>query len=1443
MSRVSNYGPSIIYESSITAIDFYISGTKENAADSHVQVKTEDVLKNRIPQSNGVYDARMGSTDHGIRCQTCQNNKELCPGHGGKLVLKYPVMHPLAIKAIMKWAKITCFECGYILADTRNEKTPVNIQKSNIGKASATIKKYSICPRCSTPKDNLIRDKNNRMAIYRAVVDGKVNKQGRQVFPHELKAIFEKIQDKDVIRMGHSISSHPKKFLLDVIRVPPNTTRPEINKIGGGRSSVDDLTQLIQHVIKVNHQLPTVIPDQIDETTEYNYNWLNICYYEMIVGSSPTSKKISIRNSSKGQIGSIVSRWPRKEGRIRRNLMGRRVTSMGRQVITCDNSIKINEVRIPMAMARTIQVKEIVQEFNKRKLMRYFKNGKKTYPGCTKVIRKSTRFQHDIEHVPEDFELEIGDTLLRDVITGDYGYYNRQPSLWPTSILAHRIVVYPYGYTFRMNLLITPCYNADFDGDEMNLAIARTVNSITEIHELSDISKWFNSSGNSSPMIGLIQDSLIGGFEFSRSGVQISRRLAMRIFANTSHIPILTKASYSGRELISMVLPKINMRRRPYFYNKSYVDMGLIKYNEGDDEVVIDKGEFKSGILDKKTVGPGAGGGVFAIIHNEYGAKKALEVAYDMQQMIHTYLLHYGYSVGYEDMVISDDTLDEVHKIESGLIYESYQITEELNAGRIIPPIGQTVEEFYETKQINALSPGDLFIEAILKDIDPYKNALYKLIMSGSKGKPTNLYSITSAIGQMTIQGNRAAKQFGYERTLPYYSRFDPDPKSRGYVTNSYLGGIDLVEFIFHAQEARHALINNALNTAVTGERSRKSVKNLESTVVDNRRRVVKGDNIVQFIYGGDNFDTRKLEKVVFPTIMSSDKEFAAQYHAKASSFKGFNNKQVQSILDEEFETLTQDRNDYRGVFLKIEKQNISQVLDVERPMPINMKRMVDNFVFNNELHKKKSSEIKLNPVKAIETVKQLCLDLPYVLINEIQKKRKMEIPLVLSASQRMIHILIRAYLCSENLRRNNIDNDMLELICRQIEFNLQKALVNYGSSVGVIAAQSISEPLTQMQLDSKHRSGGAGTKTDNVTRINEIFGAKENTKNPQMMIPVKPEYMEDLVKVQEIANYIEEMPLIRFVVEMKVFYETYGNILHPAFLHEKKMIKMFERHNPSQKIPRDLAKWCIRLVLNKSKMILKNMKMEIIYIKLRSKYPDIHIVYSAENADEIIMRIYLRNSISKTLSLNLDIVLDFANVLLNTIIRGVPGITNTNLSQLVRHKVAADGSLEQYKENIIVTDGTNIDGVIDVGGNFINRRDILTDSIIETEFKYGIEAAGRKIINEVRQIMGGDKINHRHYTIFADEMCRTGKVTSIERTGLSKRERESVMLRLSTAAPRQVIEEAALAALRDELRDPASQIMVGQIPRVGTKYNQLFVNERFVKEHTENIDDLLDAL
>ena len=326
------------YYSEIRKVKFYVLSSDENFIDSNANITNKDLFKGEIPVNNGVYDAGMGSTSYSFNCSTCSLGKspnehgDYCPGHSGSLDLNYPVKSPLFRESILHWLKVICFKCGRLLIDK-----DINVASTRLLIEYVKLAKtVEVCPYedCGEIHPTVTKDKFEQAKFCVEYKMGRSKKE--ELFNHQIRDILGLISNETVLKMQKPVESHPKNFMLDVMRVPPNTIRPDIRRLGGSRSNNNDITALTKKIVEINEALPLEIPEihEISKDIRDMYLNLDMAYYELVKGSSATNNqlRLAITTTNKAP-SSIASRIPKKTGRIRKNLMGKRTRMMMRSVL------------------------------------------------------------------------------------------------------------------------------------------------------------------------------------------------------------------------------------------------------------------------------------------------------------------------------------------------------------------------------------------------------------------------------------------------------------------------------------------------------------------------------------------------------------------------------------------------------------------------------------------------------------------------------------------------------------------------------------------------------------------------------------------------------------------------------------------------------------------------------------------------------------------------------------------------------------------------------------------------------------------------------------------------------------------------------------------------------------------------------------------------------
>jgi hypothetical protein len=986
----------------------------------------------------------------------------------------------------------------------------------------------------------------------------------------------------------------------------------------------------------------------------------------------------------------------------------------------------------------------------------------------------------------------------------------------------------------------------------MNLWVARGAAARAEAAIIGGVANAFISTKTSGPVNGQVQDSVIGCYELTRHAVRMDKYHAMALFAGTAtEAPRFDErpaaALWTGREVVSALLraTPINYRRAPSSFSDVYAP--YVDYDPSETLTVIEQGVMVRGVLDKRSVGAKASGGVFHLISREYGSQRALDLVFAFQQVALQFLMFRGFSVGIADLLPTPRATAEIRKLVSAVRLESEVISRRLIAGEIVPPIDSTVHDFYEQQQINALRVNEAeVLRWVFDGLRVDTNGLVTMIKTGSKGSNPNLIHISACINQTTINGARIAAQFAFRRTLPYYPRFSLDPSATGYVENSYITGMRTGEFIHQGMNGRFDLISKALSTASTGYFARKGVMNFQSCLTNNLRATAKDARVVQFLCHEDGVDPRELERVVFRTARLSDAELRA--HCEVAAPLPDASPADAAALADACAQVRRDRDTFRRIFLRVEALNFRQAFADTLHMPVNVGHIVEGVFIAA-----RAAGLAPPPVTAAAVarraarVAELCARIPYTLVNEIQERRRARLPPHITAAAALLCILIRGELPPRVLAL--MSDEQLTFVIDAVRQRYSLSLINYGKAVGILAAQSISEPLTQYMLDSHHRSVAAGTNKAGLVRVSEIYGARAvaDEQGSAMLLPLSPAVLAAVTPAnafgvaQEIANSIEYVTLRRFTRQHRVLLEPLGALAYPPTAGDATWIADFARAHPLLAPPGDLSNWCLRFTLDKAALVLKAVDLELIVRRVRARHPGLYVVHSPEAAPEIVIRAWIRASQFKRDARAEERAEALMLAALDTPVRGIEGIVRASAEKITRHVVGAGGALERRETYAVATVGTNLAAAM--LHTAIDARRVVSNSVDDTRRVFGIEAARGKIISETRAFMEDNTPNLRHLYIYADEMTSTGRVTSVERAGLSAREKNNVLLRMSYGAPIQVVTDATFANARAPVYGIAAPLLLGALPQIGTTYNSFVVDEEFVRANTKSVDRALDEL
>ncbi|RMZ76078.1 hypothetical protein DV737_g4960, partial [Chaetothyriales sp. CBS 132003] len=1424
-------------------------------------------------RERGPNDPHLGTIDRNFKCATCEENQDVCPGHFGVIKLAQPVYHYGFLSKVKKLLETVCHNCGKIKAPDGPELKAAlrsRSRKDRFEKVWRLSKPISICAADSPDDgDGESKDKdvvrhggcgNAQPAIRKTALklmahykrskgsddDSGSDPAPQRIWPSDALNVFKLISDEDLEKMGISIDyAHPEWMILTALPVPPPPVRPSISVDGSGQGQrgEDDLTFKLGDIIRANQ---AVMRCEVDGTPDHiKHDLMDLLQYHIATYMDNDIAGLDRAQHKSGRpIKSIRARLKGKEGRLRQNLMGKRVDFSARTVITGDPNLSLDEVGVPRSIARTLTYPVKVTEWNRDKLGELVRNGTENWPGARYVIRDDGE-KINLSRSKGDFTLQVGWTVERHLQDGDIILFNRQPSLHKESMMAHRVKVMPYS-TFRLNLSVTSPYNADFDGDEMNLHVPQSEESKSELRNLCLVPLNIVSPQGNKPLMGIIQDSLCGIYKITRRDVFLTRDEVMNMMMWVPDwdgvIPtpaiIKPRPRWTGKQMISMILPpSLNMERIESKEKDAWLPFK-------DDGALILGGELMFGLLSKKYVGS-ASGGVVHITCNEFGPDVALTFFNGAQRVVNYWLLHHGFSIGIGDTVPDLETVDKIQAAVDTQKDIVAQISKKAYDNELEPAPGMTVRQTFESKVMAALNKARDTAGNDTQDSLKDLNDAVQMARSGSKGTTINIAQMTALVGQQAVEGKRIPFGFKY-RTLPHFAKDDYSAPSRGFVENSYLRGLTPNEFFFHAMAGREGLIDTAVKTAETGYIQRRLVKALEEATVkyDGTVRDSHG-NVIQFIYGEDGLDGSHIENQPVDIITQSDKAFRQRYYVdimdhKDKDFGGkllqykslVGDTALQELFDDEFDALTQSREFFRSM---------GKGKDEMFQLPLNIARIINQAQKNFKLRKGDSTD--LDPRHVITSVRSL-LDRLTVVRGDSA---------IAQDAQNNATLLIKGQIRSKLAFKRLVNEHALTTIAfnnviGSIEQRWVNALVAPGEMVGVLAAQSIGEPATQMTLNTFHFTGvSAKNVTLGVPRLKEILNVTPNIKTPSMTVYMtgKPQF--DQTAALDLRSKIQHTNLRSVTETCELWYDP--EVTQTVIEEDQEMVDAYwMTENPDDHHATAHSKWLLRIVMSRAKLHDKRLNITDVLSKIKQNFgQDVHAINSDVNSEPVI-RLRLTRSNEEKDEDDLgetrgdDYVLRrFLNEMLdNLTFHGVPGVERAFLDTKPRSFINADGSVDasaddpRGKENVLETSGSAFAKTLSIEG--VDPTRLYTNRFTEIHEVLGIEAARAAIGRELTQVLSfdGSYVNYRHMAILCDGMTFRGHVSAISRHGINKSDNGPLM-RCSFEQTVEILYDAAANGELDDCTGVTENIILGQPAPVGTGHMDILLDQNMLMNVADN--------
>ena len=854
----------------IGSLEFSVLSPNEIRKMSATKVITADTYDDDgFPITMGLMDQKLSVIEPGLRCKTCglKVGKDKCPGHFGHIDLAMPVVHVGFVKTIRNSLRATCRKCGRILlTDQRLDRYKKAIEKNKLeGRDNSFIFKTiisecvkgEVCSRCDNETGKIDLDKPTSF-----------RENGKKLTPTEIRDWLEKIPDEDLLLLDiNKKSARPEWMILTVLPVPPVTVRPSVTLESGERSE-DDLTHKLVDVIRINQRLqenrdagaPQLIVEDLWELLQYHVT----TYLDNQTSGIPPA-----RHRSGRPLKTLAQRLKGKEGRFRSNLSGKRVNFSARTVISPDPNLSINEIGVPREIARELTVpvrvtthnlewcKKIIElsaESDTAEYIPHVNYVKRYRSGIEQRIKVAEKNAKDVAE-----KLEVGYIIERQLMDGDITLFNRQPSLHRMSMMAHRVKVVPYR-SFRFNLSVCPPYNADFDGDEMNLHLIQGVEAKAEAEILMKVQENILSPRFGGVIIGGLHDHISGCFLLTYRDRKFLKEDAARILGAfnykgkfpKTHIEKETHFVY-GRDILSVLLPSdLNMEYKA----KACFNCEVCKAPDCPHTayVIIKNGVLKQGVIDENSIGSFKGKIVERIIR-DHGTDAGRDFIDNVTRLGIATITKFGFTTSIDD---EDIPKEAKRQIKEGLDKAQSKIKNLVAAyenNELEPLPGRSLEETLEMEIMRVTGRARDMAGEIASRYLGMDNSAVIMAKSGARGSMLNLSQMSGCVGQQAVRGERISRGYKH-RTLPHFKKGDLGSSAKGFVASSYKSGLNPTEYFFHSMGGREGLVDTAVRTSRSGYMQRRLVNALEDLKVENDGTVRHtGGDIIQFIYGEDGVD------------------------------------------------------------------------------------------------------------------------------------------------------------------------------------------------------------------------------------------------------------------------------------------------------------------------------------------------------------------------------------------------------------------------------------------------------------------------------------------------------------------------------------------------------------------------------------------------------------
>ncbi|KAJ1819476.1 DNA-directed RNA polymerase III subunit C1 (rpo31) [Coemansia sp. RSA 2599] len=1178
-------------------------------------------------------------------------------------------------------------------------------------------------------------------------------------------------------------SGRPELFLWTSIPVPPVCIRPSVAQ--DGASNEDDLTVKLSDIISTNSLIEAGMRQgagTVNIMEQWDYLGLAVAMY---INSDVPGVPIAVIGKP---IRGFTQRLKGKQGRFRGNLSGKRVDFSGRTVISPDPNMRIDEVAVPDRVAKILTYPEKVTPHNKARLQRTVRNGPNIHPGANCVqLGSSGQKRVLIERIRDEVadKLRVGDIVERHLCNGDVVLFNRQPSLHRLSIMSHSARIMPWR-TFRFNECVCTPYNADFDGDEMNLHVPQTEEARVEARELMGVRNNLVTPRNGEPIIGATQDFITTAYLITQKERFYDRSQFVQIvsycFDANTHIDIpppciiKPRCLWSGKQIINVLMRPnkqskvlINLEAK----TKSFKKPKIPDLCPRDGYLIIRNSEIMCGALDKKVVGDGNKDTVFFIALRDYGTQEAAQLMNRLAKLSARWSCNQGFSIGLSDVMPGKILRERKDQLIRDAYVECDDLIEKSRRGILETLPGRDNAQTLEDTISGVLSAvRDNAGKICMEELSRY-NAPLIMATCGSKGSPINVCQMVACVGQQIVSGSRIADGFT-DRTLPTFLKRSRTPEAKGFVASSFYTGLYPTEFFFHAASGREGLVDAAVKTAETGYMQRRLVKAFEDLRVqyDSSVRNSVG-NVVQFEYGGDSLDPYSLEGDGVPVRFTHNWKHVSNTIKRSEDDRHLAPFQIRHIIDmalKEPRFVSWSSESWRATTREFVYEKIAGQLAALREayglepfdeVPEDIAAPAATEAAKPKTRGRKPKNQQQAPSNASsESPEERSRAILAWSLDDADAKQPLAVRRVIDNKLLVTHALL---------------SEFLDLCIRKY----QRSRVDPGTAVGAVGAQSIGEPTTQMTLKAFHFAGIASMNvTMGVPRIKEIINAAKNIGTPVVSCKLINESSVSSARI--VKGRIERTLLGDIAYSIDEVYTVSSCFI------------------------------AVQIDMEVIRKLQLELSLEDICHAI-STAPKLKIGSNVHIERPCRLNVFVSPKDPKDLHYELQ---KLKRALPNIIVHGHPSAVRS----VIMSKQDGSGRYTLSVEGNSLIEAMTTDGV--------DGRSTYSNHMMDNLRYLGIEATRSIIIRELGDIFSNYSISIdiRHLMLLGDLMCYKGEILGITRYGIAKMN-DSVMMLASFEKTTDHLFDAAVFGKRDMVHGVSERIIMGQQMPVGTGVFKLLLD------------------